>query len=154
MYALIMFVLVFMSVFAAVFEAQAPAVADDTRAGYDLVVDSNPTNPLTTVLLQAQRDVVASAPLVWGLAEFETPSRRRLVPAPHQRLRPVVAGAGRAGVVVAPAAVRQRRSDVARRAVVARPRDRAERLLEGRWRTTELDSDHRRHDHADRPCGR
>jgi putative ABC transport system permease protein len=69
-----MFVLVFMSVFAAVFQAQAPVVADDTRAGYDLVVDSNPTNPLTTVLLQAQRDVVASAPMVWGLAKFETPS--------------------------------------------------------------------------------
>lgn len=74
MYALIVFVLVFMSVFAAVFEGQAPGVADDTRAGYDLVVESNPTNPLTSALLQAQPDVLASAPMVWGLAKFETPS--------------------------------------------------------------------------------
>ena len=74
MYALIVFVLVFMTVFAAVFQAQAPRVADDVRAGYDLVVDSNPTNPVTTAVLAAQPDVVASAPMVWALAKFETPS--------------------------------------------------------------------------------
>jgi putative ABC transport system permease protein len=74
MYALIMFVLVFMSVFAAVFQAQAPQVADDTRAGYDLVVDSNPTNPVTVTQLQAEPDVVAAAPMVWALAKFETPT--------------------------------------------------------------------------------
>lgn len=75
MYALIMFVLVFMSVFAAVFEAQGPRVADDTRAGYDLVVDSNPANPVTVEQLQAQPDVVAAAPIVRALAKFETPTK-------------------------------------------------------------------------------
>ncbi|MEY2422744.1 MAG: putative transport system permease protein [Acidimicrobiaceae bacterium] len=73
MYALIMFVLVFMSVFAAVFEAQGPQVADDTRAGYDLVVDSNASNPVTVAQLQAEPDVVAAAPLVDALAKFEAP---------------------------------------------------------------------------------
>ncbi|MEY2449579.1 MAG: putative transport system permease protein, partial [Acidimicrobiaceae bacterium] len=75
MYALIMFVLVFMSVFAAVFEAQGPQVADDTRAGYDLVVDSNPSNPATPEQLQAEPNVAAIAPMVWALAKFETPTQ-------------------------------------------------------------------------------
>ncbi|MEY2454654.1 MAG: putative transport system permease protein [Acidimicrobiaceae bacterium] len=72
MYALIMFVLVFMSVFAAVFEAQGPQVADDTRAGYDLVVDSNPSNPVSAEQLQSEPDIAATAPMVWALAKFET----------------------------------------------------------------------------------
>jgi putative ABC transport system permease protein len=75
MYALIIFVLVFMSVFAAVFEAQGPQVADETRAGYDLVVDSNPANPVTAVQLRSEPDVAAAAPLVRALAKFETPTR-------------------------------------------------------------------------------
>jgi putative ABC transport system permease protein len=74
MYALIMFVLVFMSVFAAVFEAQGPQVANDTRAGYDLVVDSNPANPVTDAQLRGEPDVVADAPIVRALAKFETPT--------------------------------------------------------------------------------
>jgi putative ABC transport system permease protein len=75
MYALIVFVLVFMSVFAAVFEAQGPRVADETRAGYDLVVNSNPANPVTAAQLQGEPDVVAAAPLVRALAKFETPNQ-------------------------------------------------------------------------------
>ena len=75
MYALIMFVLVFMSVFAAVFEAQGPQVANDTRAGYDLVVDSNPSNPVTIAKLRTDPDVVAAAPMVWALAKFETSTK-------------------------------------------------------------------------------
>ena len=75
MYALIIFVLVFMSVFAAVFEAQGPQVADETRAGYDLVVDSNPANPVTAAQLQSQPDVADAAPIVRALAKFETPTQ-------------------------------------------------------------------------------
>jgi putative ABC transport system permease protein len=75
MYALIVFVLVFMSVFAAVFEAQGPQVADETRAGYDLVVNSNPANPVTAAQLQTEPDVVAVAPILRALAKFETPTQ-------------------------------------------------------------------------------
>jgi putative ABC transport system permease protein len=71
MYALIMFVLVFMSVFAAVFQSQAPQVANDTRAGYDLMVDSNASNPVSVTQLQAEPDVVAVSPIVGALAKFE-----------------------------------------------------------------------------------
>ena len=70
MYALIVFVLVFMTVFAAAFQAQAPQVADETRAGYDLVVDSNAGNPVTTDVLAAQPNVAAVAPLVQATANF------------------------------------------------------------------------------------
>ncbi|HEV3227511.1 MAG TPA: ABC transporter permease, partial [Acidimicrobiales bacterium] len=74
MYALIMFVLVFMTVFAEVFQAQAPRAANDTRAGYDLRVDSNPNSPVTPRQLLNERDVVAVAPIVQSLAKFETPT--------------------------------------------------------------------------------
>jgi putative ABC transport system permease protein len=75
MYALIVFVLVFMTVFAAVFQAQGPKLANDTRAGYDLRVDSNPGNPVTAKQLQSRPDLVAAAPIVQALAKFETPTK-------------------------------------------------------------------------------
>ena len=75
MYALIVFVLVFMTEFATVFQAQAPQVADETRAGYDLRVDSNAGNPVTVEQLRARPDVDGVAPLVQAVAKFETPSR-------------------------------------------------------------------------------
>ncbi|HMC72647.1 MAG TPA: hypothetical protein VKJ07_26065, partial [Mycobacteriales bacterium] len=75
MYALIVFVLVFMTEFAAVFHAQGPQVADETRAGYDLRVDSNAGNPVTAQQLSARPDIEAVAPLVQALAKFETPAR-------------------------------------------------------------------------------
>jgi len=75
MYALIVFVLVFMTVFATVFQAQAPQVADETRAGYDLRVDSNAGNPVTTEQLLARPDIAAVAPLVEAVAKVETPAR-------------------------------------------------------------------------------
>jgi putative ABC transport system permease protein len=75
MYALIVFVLVFMTTFAATFEAQGPQVANETGAGYDLRVDSNPSNPVTVDQLLGQPDVVAAAPLVQALAKFETPTK-------------------------------------------------------------------------------
>src|SRR5205823_5888177 len=75
MYALIVFVLVFMTEFAAVFQAQAPQVADETRAGYDLRVDSNAGNPVTAELLLAQPGVEAVAPLVRAVANFATPTK-------------------------------------------------------------------------------
>lgn len=75
MYALIVFVLVFMTVFAAVFRAQGPQVADETRAGYDLRVDSNEGNPVTPEQLRARPDVEGVAPLVRGLANVATATK-------------------------------------------------------------------------------
>jgi putative ABC transport system permease protein len=71
MYALIMFVLVFMAVFAAVFRAQAPTLTEQTRAGYDLRVDSNPGNPVTANQLEADADVLAAAPILLADAQFQ-----------------------------------------------------------------------------------
>jgi putative ABC transport system permease protein len=70
MYALIVFVLVFMSVVAAVFKAQAPQLARDTGGGFDLRVDSNPTTPLSIADLEQQRDIVGAAGLTLGTADY------------------------------------------------------------------------------------
>ncbi|HEX2064446.1 MAG TPA: FtsX-like permease family protein, partial [Acidimicrobiales bacterium] len=70
MYALVVFVLTFLAVLSELFSAQGPRFADETRAGYDLVVDSNPGNPVTVETLEAQPEVVAAAPLLRALPEF------------------------------------------------------------------------------------
>jgi putative ABC transport system permease protein len=73
MYALVVFTLTFLTVLGAVFREQAPALVADADAGYDLVVDSNPANPLSVEQLLERPDVVAVAPLVRALPEFELP---------------------------------------------------------------------------------
>jgi putative ABC transport system permease protein len=72
MYSLITFALVFMAVFAAVFQAQAPRVTADTAAGYDLRVDSSPGNPITAAQLQQHAGIVAIAPLIRSEAQFQS----------------------------------------------------------------------------------
>jgi putative ABC transport system permease protein len=72
MYALVMFVLTFLAVFNELFSAQAPRFTNETRAGYDIVVDSNPANPVTVERLEEQPEVVAAAPLLRGEPEFTT----------------------------------------------------------------------------------
>ncbi|HEX2273608.1 MAG TPA: FtsX-like permease family protein [Acidimicrobiales bacterium] len=70
MYALVIFVLTFLAVFTELFNAQAPRFTEETRAGYDLVVDSNPANPVTAEVLEAQPEVSAAAPLLRAFPEF------------------------------------------------------------------------------------
>jgi putative ABC transport system permease protein len=80
MYALIIFVLVFMTVFAAVFESQAPQLANDARAGFDLRVDSNTASPVTADQLRGDRDVESVAPLTWALTRGAPCSPRPISP--------------------------------------------------------------------------
>ena len=74
MYALVIFVLTFLAVFSNLFNAQAPRFTDETRAGYDLVADSNEANPATVETLEDQPEVAAAAPVVRGFPEFSTPA--------------------------------------------------------------------------------
>ncbi|HZB72031.1 MAG TPA: ABC transporter permease, partial [Acidimicrobiales bacterium] len=71
MYALVMFTLTFIAVFAHIFSQQVPALTDATRAGYDLLVDSNPANPVAPEDLERVPGVDASASLVRGLVDVQ-----------------------------------------------------------------------------------
>jgi putative ABC transport system permease protein len=73
MYALVVFVFTFLAVFSQLFRAQAPRFVEETRAGYDLIVDSNRANPATINLLLAQPELSAVAPIVRGFPRFATP---------------------------------------------------------------------------------
>ena len=70
MYALVIFTLTFLAVLAGIFEAQAPTLTEETRAGYDLLIDSTPGNPVTAAALEAQPDVAEVAGLRRGFPEF------------------------------------------------------------------------------------
>jgi len=71
MYALVMFTLTFVAVFSHIFSRQVPALTDATRAGYDLLVDSNPANPLDPEDLGRVRGVDTSATMVRGLVDVQ-----------------------------------------------------------------------------------
>jgi putative ABC transport system permease protein len=64
-----MFTLTFIAVFAHIFSQQVPSLTDATRAGYDLLVDSNPANPVDADELGRVRGVDTSATLVRGLVD-------------------------------------------------------------------------------------
>ncbi|MGH9188272.1 MAG: ABC transporter permease, partial [Acidimicrobiales bacterium] len=70
MYSLVVFVLVMLSTMSNMFSAQGPRMTDDERAGYDVVVDSNPANPPTAAQLEAQPDVQEATLLTQGFPEF------------------------------------------------------------------------------------
>lgn len=74
MYAIVVFTLTFLAVLARILEAQAPTLTEETRAGYDLLVDSSPGNPVTVEQLEAQDGVDAVAPLRRAFPEFAAPS--------------------------------------------------------------------------------
>ena len=73
MYALIIFVVTFLSVFGQLFRSQLPRFIDEARAGYDLVVESNRANPVPAERLAAQPEVESVAPVVRAYPEFTTP---------------------------------------------------------------------------------
>lgn len=72
MYALVIFTLTFLTIFSKLFQDQAPHLANDSRAGYDVIVDSNPAAPAAPSLLLAQPEVTAVAPLIHASPEFTT----------------------------------------------------------------------------------
>src|SRR5439155_26642636 len=52
MYAIVIFTLTFISVFSKLFADQGPRLTAETRSGYDVLIDSNPGNPLTADQLE------------------------------------------------------------------------------------------------------
>jgi putative ABC transport system permease protein len=102
MYALVVFVLTFLSVFSELFRQQAPRFTDELRAGYDVLVDSSPGNPVQADQLARQPGVAGVATLLrsfpefsharhprrapWAMTGFDDGLLRRGVPALSQRL--------------------------------------------------------------------
>jgi len=70
MFALVMFTLTFMAVFSGIFAAQEDDFVAGARAGTDLVVETNPANPVAADALEEQDGVDVVVPLVSGTAEF------------------------------------------------------------------------------------
>jgi putative ABC transport system permease protein len=67
MYALVIFTLTFLAVMSNLFGKQAPRFADETRAGYDLLVNANAANPVPVETLAAQPEVSAVASMLTGV---------------------------------------------------------------------------------------
>jgi putative ABC transport system permease protein len=72
MYAIVVFTLTFLSVFSHLFGAQAPRMARDAAAGYDILVDSNWSNPVPAPALLHQPGVAAVATLDQAFPEWTT----------------------------------------------------------------------------------
>ncbi|MBA2496615.1 MAG: ABC transporter permease [Acidimicrobiia bacterium] len=70
MYSIVVFVLVFLATLAGIFQSQGPRLADDTRAGYDVLVASNAGNPVTEATLREQPEVDEVATLVQAFPDF------------------------------------------------------------------------------------
>nr|MBA3303156.1 ABC transporter permease [Acidimicrobiia bacterium] len=64
MYSIVIFTLTFLAVISHIFGEQAPLLTAETGAGHEILVDSNPANPVTVDQLERQPDVVAATPLV------------------------------------------------------------------------------------------
>lgn len=70
MFSLVVFTMTFLAAFAAILSDSAATGAVDTSAGFDLVIDSNPSNPLTVASIDARPEVADASPLVRGVADF------------------------------------------------------------------------------------
>lgn len=68
MFSIVIFTMAFISVLSGIFGNQAPTFTQEVRAGYDLYVDSNQGNPVTTEQLQAVPGIESVAPLTRGAA--------------------------------------------------------------------------------------
>jgi putative ABC transport system permease protein len=58
-----------------VFQAQAPRLARELSAGYDVVLDVNPSSPVTAEELLRQPGVAAVSPLVHARPQYQEPGR-------------------------------------------------------------------------------
>jgi hypothetical protein len=72
MYAIVIFTLTFMSVFSNLFGAQAPKFAQENAAGYDVLVDSNFSNPVPGPVLLHSPGVASVATLYQAYPEWTT----------------------------------------------------------------------------------
>jgi len=71
MYALVVFTLVFMTVFSHLFAQQVESFTQKVSGGFDVRVDSNPTSPIPVEAAAAMPGVAGVAPITNALAEFE-----------------------------------------------------------------------------------
>jgi putative ABC transport system permease protein len=74
MFSLITFMLTFMSALSDAFLSDAPARAEEQSAGWDLWVDSSPTNPIAAETLAQSDDVVQVTTLTRGVAQLSNAS--------------------------------------------------------------------------------
>lgn len=73
MFALVIFTMTFISVVSGIFGNQVPQITDEMRAGYDILVESNQANPVTTEDLEGFDEVAAVVPLTRSQATGRTP---------------------------------------------------------------------------------
>ncbi len=73
MYAIVVFTLTFLSVFSHLFSAQVPKFARENAAGYQVLVDSNYSNPVPASVLKAQSGVTGLAAIDRAAPEWTTP---------------------------------------------------------------------------------
>jgi len=72
-YGLVIFVLTMLAVFANLFGEQAPRLAAESRAGYDIELDTNAAAPATPEQLMRQPEVAAVTTFTHGFPEFTAP---------------------------------------------------------------------------------
>ena len=73
MFSLVIFTVTILTSFSASFNSNTGATVDRISAGFDVVLDTNPANPIDVGALSARTDVSAVAGLVRGTANFEAP---------------------------------------------------------------------------------
>lgn len=75
MYAIVIFTITFISVFSELFGAQAPKFARESAAGYDVLVDSNYSNPVPASALLAHPQVSGVATIDRAFPSWTTPTK-------------------------------------------------------------------------------
>lgn len=71
MFSLVIFTITFLSVFAQILDDQTQGIADDSRAGFDIMAESSTFNPVSADVISDVDGVGPVAPLVSAGAEFE-----------------------------------------------------------------------------------
>ena len=72
MFALVVFTMALIAAISTSLKAQSQSFTADVRGGYDIMVDSNPANPIDATALEAREDLEAVAGLARTFAYFET----------------------------------------------------------------------------------
>jgi putative ABC transport system permease protein len=80
MFAIVVLTIVYVSFISLMFRQQADDIASDLSGGYDLLVSSNPSDPIAVDELAALDAVTAVAPLGYGFAETTLGERTQMWP--------------------------------------------------------------------------
>jgi putative ABC transport system permease protein len=71
MFSLVIFTMTFIASMSSMFSSQAERYTADVRGGYDIVIDSNRANPVTTAALLAHDEITSVAGLTHTVARYE-----------------------------------------------------------------------------------